>query len=74
MTNAHLVGPASDIHIHINRALPAESTSAAPKSGSFSEEKWDQMQPTIRRLYLDEAKSLEQVMGIMAAVYGFKAT
>jgi len=69
------IDPLDDIHIGIGIAPPerGQDPSAFEQKGT-SEEQWDRLRPAICRLYLDEAKSLEQVIGIVSAVYNFKAT
>jgi hypothetical protein len=39
-----------------------------------SQDEWDAIKPTIQRLYLDEDRSLKQVMRIMARDHDFHAT
>jgi hypothetical protein len=63
------------IHIEVSSSpyLPIDNISHINAPGTIPEEYWEQMKPVIRRTYLDEEKSLNQVMDIMKLVYGFKA-
>lgn len=47
--------------------------SLSPKQG-YSEEEWEAMKETLHRLYIEERKSLDEVIVIMTLVYHFKAT
>jgi hypothetical protein len=38
-----------------------------------SEREWEQMKPIIRRMYLGEGKTLDDVMSTMSLVYRFQA-
>ena len=51
------------------KAVPATSSS---QYASRSE--WNRVRPLIKLLYVDEDKTLKEVMGIMARDYGHQAT
>jgi hypothetical protein len=76
--NAQCEFPAT-IHFHINIIPSRKRLGYRPKhdaphaQSTIPEEHWERIRPVLRRLYLDEGKSLAQVMDIMRLVYGFKA-
>jgi len=43
------------------------------RGSQYSEREWDLMKPIIRRIYLREGKTLEDVISTMSLVYHFKA-
>jgi hypothetical protein len=46
----------------------------APKGGWAAREAWDQVKPLIKKLYVDEDKTLKEVMQIMAREHGHHGT
>ena len=54
--------------------LEPEAVVAAPFRGYASLSEWDLVRPLIRRLYVDENKTLKEVMAIMTRDHGHQGT
>jgi hypothetical protein len=59
--------PAAGAYPNPTPAVDARKNFATPSD-------WDHQKDTIRRLYLDENKKLDEVMSIMSHSHGFNAT
>lgn len=62
------MGPLSDVDTAMD-APPKPGTRAVAR-----DEAWAKHLPTLRRLYVDEGKTLKQVMDFMETVHNFKAS
>jgi Clr5 domain len=51
-----------------------EAVVVTPSGRNASRSEWDLIRPLIKRLYVDEDKTLKEVMTIMAQDYGHHAT
>lgn len=59
----------------LRRLAPCEpTTSDYWISQGPTADSWERLRPIIRTLYIDEDRTLRDVMSIMAGVYGHKAT
>jgi len=54
--------------------LEPEAVATASTLGYASKSEWERIRPIIRRLYVDEDKTLKEVMAIMARDYGHQAS
>lgn len=65
-------------YLHLNMAdVPLhepEAASAASALAYATRSEWDRVRPIIKRLYVDEDKTLKEVMVIMARDYGHQAS
>ena len=65
-------------YIHLNMAnaplLESEAVPTASTLGYASRTEWDRVRPIIKRFYVDEDKTLKEVMAIMARDYGHQAS
>jgi hypothetical protein len=78
-TDANAPGSTTDAQYVVTRRAHAVANLAlrtpltAPKK-QHSDQQWDEMKPEIHRLYLEEGKTLEEVMFTMSSVHDFKPT
>jgi hypothetical protein len=54
--------------------LESEAVATASTRGYSSRSEWDRVRPIIKRLYVDEDKTLKDVITIMARDYGHQAS
>ena len=52
----------------------AEDSAKGKMSKWASLQDWERVRPVIRQLYVEEDRTLKEVMGIMATKYGHRAT
>ncbi len=70
----HLRNPSC---LHLNMAAPLlefKAAATASTLGYASPSEWNRVRPIIKRLYVDEDKTLKEVMTIMARDYGHHAS
>lgn len=65
----------SDTQPHVAKRATEPLPSMTASSGqAASRAEWNRFRPIIKRLYIDEEKTLNEVMAVMEREYGHRAT
>lgn len=62
------------VPVSMDAPMAAPSQSLVVQRRAKYDSAWETHKPTIRRLYIDEGRSLKEVMEIMKTRYGFEAS